>query len=40
VPTARPGARQQVGLTSMDFKDYYTTLGVPKDATDADIKKA
>ena len=24
----------------MDFKDYYTTLGVPKDATDADIKKA
>ena len=24
----------------MDFKDYYATLGVPKTATDAEIKRA
>ena len=24
----------------VEFKDYYTTLGVARDASDADIKKA
>ena len=25
---------------SMEFKDYYSVLGVPKTATDEDIKRA
>jgi curved DNA-binding protein len=25
---------------AVEFQDYYTTLGVPRDASEADIKKA
>src|SRR5882762_3614508 len=35
-------SRNRRGATGMavEFQDYYTTLGVPRDASEADIKKA
>ncbi len=33
-------ARSRTTRTSVDFKDYYTTLGVSKTATDKEIKQA
>jgi len=36
----RPRVRFEGNLATMDFQDYYETLGVPRTASQADIKKA
>ena len=38
-PGRHPSARSGITGSPMEYRDYYATLGVPRDASQADIKK-